>query len=220
MLDHLLSIVAPHLCTNCGQLGTLLCDNCKYDIVSEPYERCLHCQKPSLDGVCKSHHLAYRQAWCVGERQGAVQRLIGTFKFQNAQAAYRPLAQLLHARLPDLPLDTVIVPVPSLPDHIRERGYDHVQLICRELGRLRGLTISRCIERRDKSVQHHANREQRIQQAVQAFHIARTIDPAVPYLIIDDVVTTGSTIKQMARILRDAGAVDIWVAVIARQPLD
>lgn len=220
MIDALLQFIAPHICTGCQKVGTLLCDNCKYDISVEPYEQCIVCQAPSLAGVCQKHRTAYEKAWCVGERRDVLQRLIGNYKFQNAKAAHRPLAQLLDERLPQLPANAVLVPVPTLSRHIRERGYDHVDLITRELAKWRGLAIERIIERSGNTVQHHADRRQRISQALKAFTTTQSVDPEKTYIILDDVVTTGATIGHMAQLLKTAGAQTIWVAVIARQPLD
>jgi len=57
-------------------------------------------------------------------------------------------------------------------------------------------------------------------QALSAFGIHGSVDPRATYLIIDDIVTTGATIEYAALLLKEAGAKTIWVAAIARQPLD
>lgn len=71
--------------------------------------------------------------------------------------------------------------------------------------------------RRTSTKQRGASRRERIAQAKQAFRLISTIEPDRPYLIVDDIVTTGSTLKYAAQLLRDAGATEIWVAVVARQ---
>jgi ComF family protein len=220
MIDLLLNLVAPHLCSGCGKVGTLLCDECKYDIISEPYERCLVCQAPSVGGICKKHRVAYSKAWCVGERRDCLQRLIGGYKFKNTRAAYLPLADLLDKRLPELPKNTVIVPVPTVESHVRERGYDHVGLIARHLGRKRELPVVSLVGRSTKTVQRHADRNQRIVQALKAFVIDQPVDPDKIYLVVDDIVTTGATTQPISSLLKNAGAATIWVATVARQPLD
>ncbi|MNH40046.1 DNA utilization protein GntX [compost metagenome] len=68
-----------------------------------------------------------------------------------------------------------------------------------------------------RTKQRDANRAVRAAQAKRAFK-ARSSTDSHCYLLIDDVVTTGATIKYAAKALRDAGAKDVWVAAIARQP--
>ena len=88
------------------------------------------------------------------------------------------------------------------------------------MGKRRHLPVVRKLVRDNHLTQHHANRKQRLLQATSAFKVEGVIDPDGIYIILDDVVTTGATIQQAARLLREAGATFIWVAVTSRQPLD
>ena len=220
MLDNLLSVVAPHLCSGCGRIGSTFCDNCKYDIIVEPFLECILCGEQASNGVCDDHKSAFNQAWAVGVRSGALQRLIGGYKFRNIKASSYELADLLHKRLPELPHSTVFVPIPTTTTHIRERGYDHMLLIAQALAKRRHSPVQRLLVRNNSLVQHHANRKQRMAQVMTAFVVEGDIDPQATYVILDDVVTTGATIEQAARLLRSAGATTVWVAVTSRQPLD
>lgn len=221
MIDRILSILAPHLCSGCQQIGTLLCDNCKYNITSEPYQSCLSCEKPvNASGVCNRCRVPYVRAWCVGERTDALQRLIGLYKFERTQSAYKVLGDLLLDTLPVLPANTVVVPLPTVRAHVRERGFDHTVLIAKYIARKRGLTYRPLVERVHSSTQRHATAKQRLAQAKIAFHVNNPVDPELNYLLIDDVVTTGASITYASKALIDAGARHVWVAVIARQTLD
>lgn len=221
MIDRLLNIIAPHYCSGCEKTGTLLCENCKYDISIEPFEGCIVCSKVTDDdNLCRYCATPYNRAWCVGERTDSLQRLIGQYKFRSAKAAYKPIGDLLLERLPELPANTVIVPVPTVASHIRERGYDHMLLIARYIAKKRQLVLSCDIVRKTNHKQRDASRRVRIAQAQQAFQTRKKLDPTVPYLLIDDVVTTGATVHYAAQSLRDGGARIIWVAAVARQPLD
>jgi ComF family protein len=220
MIDKLLSVVAPHLCSGCGKIGTTFCDRCKYDIKEMPFPGCLLCGRASEEGICTGHQTAYSKAWIVGERQGGLQRLIGGFKFQNMKASGRSLAELLDERLPLLPAGTVVVPIPTAPAHVRERGYDHMFLVARYFALLRRLPLSQVVGRSNMATQHHSNRRTRLTQAQSAFRVVGEISAGASYLLLDDVVTTGSTIAEASRVLKEAGANTIWVGAIARQPLD
>lgn len=221
MIDRLLSKVAPHLCCGCGKIGSLLCDNCKYDINNDVFTQCLACRGPADEtGVCHHCNVPYERAWCVGERSGVLQRLVGDFKFQNTYGAYTHLAQLLEERISELPPNTIIVPVPTVSSHMRERGYDHTYLIAKWIAMRRGLKIKPLLVRLTNTKQRDASRKDRIAQAKVAFGIRGKVDSEMYYLVIDDVVTTGATMYYAADILRQAGAEHIWVAAIARQTLD
>ncbi|RYF28401.1 MAG: hypothetical protein EOO17_04860 [Chloroflexi bacterium] len=69
-------------------------------------------------------------------------------------------------------------------------------------------------------MQRHATKSQRRKQASRAFTCKSELSTDTTYLLLDDVVTTGATMEYAAKCLRDAGAGDVWVAAIARQPLD
>ncbi len=222
MIDSLLTFIAPHPCSGCGISGTLLCDNCKYDISSEPYSACVACGKglAGIHGICGQCTVPYQRAWCVADRRDGLERLIDNYKFRNVKAAHKPLADLLEAHLPILPEGTVIVPVPTVSSHIRQRGYDHMLLIAKQLGRQRRLPVRSHLERATTTKQRSASRSLRITQAKAAFQARGSLDPELIYLLLDDVVTTGATMKYAAKTLQAAGAQNIWVAAISRQPLD
>lgn len=220
ILDSLLSVIAPHLCSGCGQIGRAFCDNCKYDITTEAFMGCVLCGEVAFSGICDRHIVAFNQAWVVGTRSGPLQRLIGGFKFRNMQASVHDLADLLNRTLPTLPSSVIFVPIPTTPAHIRERGYDHMLIVTKKLGSLRHLPVLQVLRRNNTLIQHRASRQDRIRQATTAFRIDGSIDPDSTYILVDDVVTTGSTITQAAHLLKNAGAQNIWVAVTSRQPLD
>lgn len=222
MLDSYIAFLAPHPCSGCGFEGTLLCHSCKNDILNEPFSRCIACGKPCVEtkGICATCRVPYERAWCVAERRDQLKRLIDNFKFKNAKAAYQLLSELLHEYLPDLPSNTVVIPVPTINPHVRQRGYDHMLLIARQFAKLRYLPLDRSLRRAVATEQVSSNRKKRIDQAKNAFQCTGRLDPSKIYLILDDVVTTGATIKYAAKTLKDNGAQSVWVASISRQPIE
>lgn len=213
--------LVPHYCCSCGQIGSVLCEHCKYNIVSEPNERCVVCQRPAggQDAVCSDcrRSVPYKRGWCIGPRTDGIKTLIDLAKFQSTRAAARTLAELLDASLPPLPRHVTVVAVPTIRPHVRERGYDHVAYAVREFARIRGLSYSQCLARRGTEVQHGAGRATRIRQAQRAF-MCNSVTGV--YLLIDDIFTTGSTLKYATKALLRAGASEVWIAVVARQPFE
>jgi len=219
MIDSALQILAPHHCYSCGKTGFLLCSRCKYDIIEAFQNDCVVCFRPSCRGVCARHQLPYQKAWVVGRREGILEGLIDAYKFENVKTGAKVLAGLLHETLPQFPDDTVVVPIATISAHIRERGYDHMLLIAKEFARLRGLHCQPLLTRRTNTHQRGESALQREQNAKEAF-MARGSVADIPYLILDDVMTTGATLKYAAHTLKQAGAQTVYVAALARQPLD
>ncbi len=154
IVERLVGLLTPNLCCGCGRNGSILCGDCKYDIISEPFLGCVACGAPQLSGICVEHGVAYERAWVVGTRQGVLRRLIDLYKFQRVRSAVHSIAELLDARLPELPSNAVIVPVPTARSHIRQRGYDHCLLIALQFAWLRGLDVSPLLERVSNATQH------------------------------------------------------------------
>ena len=181
---------------------------------------CIACHRPTISmWLCNLCNMPYQKAWVVGERDGVLQRLIGLYKFQRAKEGYKTLGDLLLSILPELTPGTIIVPVPTVSAHIRERGYDHMLLIAKYVAKKRNLELKRLLYRKTDTKQRQSSAVQRTKQAKQAFAVRGEIMPDVPYLLLDDVITTGATIKYASQALREAGAINVWVAVIARQSL-
>lgn len=219
MVRGLLDAIAPHYCCSCGEIGGILCESCKYDIIHEPYGGCLLCGRPSLS-ECACSGGVIERTWCGGERSGALERLIDCFKFEYAEAAHIPLGDIVLATLPRLPRDTVVVPVPTVPTHVRQRGYDHTLLLARYVAKRYDVRLEPVLRRRTTTVQRGADRKTRIAQAKEAFAVKGALREDVPYLLIDDVVTTGSTLQYGAKAMKDAGATSVWAVAVARQPMD
>ena len=214
-----LDALTPHYCCSCGAIGAVLCEGCKYDITSEPFSHCLRCLVPSHRGaLCQSCHGLYDQAFVVGWRETALEKLIDASKFDSIREGCDVQAELLHSVLPTFPANTRLVPVSTIRPHIRRRGYGHVERIARRLADIRGCAVDSSIVRITNSVQHGATKSARLKQAKMAFDLKGTVSDDVTYIILDDVYTTGATIDAVARLLRNAGAKHIWIAVTSRQP--
>ena len=219
MQHSLLSLLVPHYCCSCGSIGSLMCQYCKYDIINEPYEACIVCHKLAkpTENLCSQCKVPFTRAWCAGDRREGLKVLINTFKFERARAAHLPLVDIIHHSLPSLPPDTQIVPVPTIAPHIRVRGYDQTALLARRFAKLRGLPYTSVLRRTTNTMQRGASRKQRIEQAKRTFSAQGC---SGVYMVIDDITTTGATLQYAAQALLDAGAHEVWVAVIACQPLE
>lgn len=214
-------LLSPHYCCSCGEIGAILCEYCKYNIVSEPFDVCIVCTKPTQNKayVCKGCQPAYKRAWCIGKRDDALRQLIDQLKFERVRAAHLPLVELLDRTLPQLPDNIVVVPIPTISQHQRIRGYGHAELIARVFAQRRALPYREALRRREERVQRGASRKQRIEQAKMAYASTAVQEGAI-YLLIDDVYTTGATLEYASRALLKGGASEVWVVALSRQPLE
>ena len=130
------------------------------------------------------------------------------------------LGEILAEVLPTLPPEAVIVPVPTVRSHVRQRGFDHTKIMAETVAGRIGVPVKYLLRRVGNAMQRGATAAQRRRQAREAFVIETPIDPDIVYLLIDDVVTTGATIREASLRLREAGAKEVWVAVLVREALD
>lgn len=221
MLDNLLSNIAPHPCSGCAETGTILCTNCKNDIIDQSFDRCIVCTTPtSSSSLCRAcaRKSGISDAWCVSEREDALKMLLDSYKFHSAKAASIPLASLLDLTLPLLGSSLTVVPAPTAPAHRRVRGFDHTALIAKRFAKHRQLAYRSVLENTSRDIQHLSSRVKRFENAQKSIHVTGVVPESV--LLIDDIYTTGATVSACVQQLALGGANNIFVAIIARQVLD
>ena len=221
MLDRVLSLIAPHICCSCGQNKALLCNYCFYDIISDGFDQCLVCLRPTVHSnlctTCRPKR-AFDDAWVVSERAEGLRELIDRYKFDRVQSADRVLVRLLDARLPQLPPDTIVTYIPTINAHRRQRGYDHMQRLAVGFASIRQLPTEPLLRRMTSLPQRGFTREEREVRQRGAFEARR--DVTQPVLLLDDIYTTGATIAAGVAALRARSSSPIFVSAIARQPFD
>lgn len=221
MFDTLLAVLSPHHCYSCSKKGNILCESCIYNIVNESLAECFACHLPAVREVCAQcrSKLPFQEVYIAGERKLELEKLLNDYKFNRVYAAYLSLAAILDGITPLLPKNAVVVPIPTITKHIRVRGYDHTKLIAKSFAKKRNLSCSQVLERKTNTVQLGSNAAMRRQQARQAYRCRAKLNEDRLYILIDDIATTGATLIEAAKCLQGAGAKNIIVLAIARQPL-
>ncbi len=212
-------LIFPDYCCSCGEIGGILCESCYYHIVSDNSlaDCCLGCLKPcGLRGVCSDCRRPFSRAWAGGSRGGALKKLVDVSKYGPRRSGCRQQARILDEALPFLPKDVIIVPIPTIRKHVRQRAFGHSELIARYLADLRGLRYQLALGRVGNLVQQGASSSVRRDQAKRSYVSISDVKDAT-ILLVDDVYTTGATIDAAAKVLLKAGASGVWVAVTARQ---
>lgn len=224
-VDHCLY---PPTCLLCGMEANYhsdCCDHCRQDLprVEAACRRCGLEVAQAVDqcGRCQQQPPAFDATWSAFAYRGAIEGLVQRFKFQRDLAAGRVLAEQMARQLSALPIPMpdCLVPVPL---HVRRRlwrGFNQAELICRDLTRCLGGPGWRPLLRRLQATraQSALPADQRHGNVRGAFQ-ARRIPPAFRHVaLVDDVMTTGATLDECARVLKAAGIerVDVWVAARA-----
>jgi ComF family protein len=226
----LADLLLPPTCVLCGAPGLSgvdLCPGCAADL---PRNRvhCARCALPlggaagdALCGACQRRPPPYDRCRAPLRYEGAVPALVSMAKFRGRLNALRVLGRVLGESLAPLPGECpeVLLPVPLHPRRLRERGYNQAHELAREVGRVLAIPVSPGFLERHIATAPQAGLDERARRRnVRGAFAVRGTLPFRRVAIVDDVVTTGSTVAELARVLRAAGAVQVEVWAVARTP--
>jgi len=214
-LTKIADVICPHYCVSCGGVGAVLCDNCKKHNSAERVGCCVKCGKVGV-GMCKKCKFPFFDGCFVGYIDELVGKLAKKYKYKSMRVLSGVLAEMLVEVLPCLPENTMVIPIPTIRRHVRERGFGHTERLAKEVAKSRGWETKKIIGRRKNVVQVGSDRAMRQKQVKGAFCVYEKLDPSKTYMIIDDVWTTGATVTEACRVLKKAGAERVFVAVLAR----
>ena len=220
------SLIYPKVCLQCNDVG-----QCDMDLCARCYQRlpwithaCERCALPLLGsnapicGACNRRELYFDHASSPFHFEGFIRDAIYEFKFNNKLNQGKLLAQLLlrYIEKNQLEVPELIIPVPLYKKRIQKRGYNQALEIARIISKeLRcELVYNEIYRNRDTSVQMDLPAKQRHKNVKDAFSAKENslILKNKHICIIDDVMTTGNTVNEVARCVRKAGVekVDIW----------
>jgi len=168
--------------------------------------------------LCRGGLRGFDRAASFGFYEGPLRSLIHLFKYSGMKPLARPLGAFLSRAIPvDAVFDSV-VPVPLHWRKQRTRGYNQAELLAREIGRKRGVPVTKALRRkRPTAVQAGLAMAGRRRNVAGAFQ-ARQPDAVrgKRILLIDDVMTTGATASACAMVLKRAGAKSVSLVTLAR----
>jgi ComF family protein len=217
LLERALKLVAPHTCLICSSEGSLVCTECLPAVVVNKQPVCWRCNRLSDAGkTCRSCRASTKLAGVTvaSHYEGAMKQLVEALKFERAREAAGVLAQLMTPLLEREQFD-FITHVPTANRRRRERGFDHAELIAKQLARRLRLPHRRILARVGSGRQVGSGRRQRFAQMGQAFYGLRRVSGRI--LVVDDVLTTGATLSQAAAVIKQKGARQVWGAVVAKR---
>ncbi len=192
----LIDLVFPASCGGCGRVDFHFCRDCQVELAALPL------------AVHKRDVVGRGQCIASGRHEGKLAQAIRAFKYNNATDLAEPLAQ----RLISLNRNRVwnidaLIPVPLFVKRLAERGYNQSELLGRHMSAacsipLRTEWLSRMHETRNQAELGRDERSANVKDAFAATEDVKNLS----ILLIDDVVTTGSTLSECAGALWKTGA--------------
>lgn len=177
-----------------------------------------------LCGLCRRAAPPYRKAISYGSYAGPLRDLVHLLKYRQVRPAARFLGKLLNEILAKAPFpeSLLVIPVPLWTGRRRARGFNQAEVIARTL--VSGTASTRIqldttslVRQRETASQTGLTRHQRRANVRGAFAVVRhEAIQGRSILLIDDVMTTGTTAGECARVLLRAGAKEVFVATVAR----
>lgn len=227
------SLLYPPVCTLCGRrtrAGEYLCQQCEAKATRIVAPFCQQCSEPFEGAITSAftcancaHRAIYFDAAVAAYRgRGIVRHIIHDFKYGRQVHLRHLVARWLCAALDDERLRgrkfDLIVPVPLHSTRQRERGFNQASLLAELLSTRISIPCKSVLKRiRYTTTQTALDRAERMENLHNAFRLRRNADVrGLDVLLIDDVLTTGSTLSECTRVLKRAGAISVYAATAAR----
>jgi len=215
--NFILDLFFPKKCLGCEKHNTYLCEECFKKISNNGWVS-LNCQKEfGLDRIISA----------AGYVDPLTRDLIKALKYGFARELAKPLSRLIIKHLESISFistisinSTLIIPVPLHSRRLHERGFNQAELIAQEIADYFQLPMKTDILKRIRPTQRQADlkdNKERKNNIKDAFKINdfEPIEGKV-VLLIDDVITSGATLSEAGKILKQSGAKEVWALTVAR----
>ncbi len=202
---HVLDLLYPPACRNCGHDGVWLCGRClgamRPLVISRP--------APGIDRLL-----------CLGsyDRSPLLKRVVQELKYNAGRVLAAPLAASLAKAFRQDVARGILIPVPLHPSRQRSRGFNQSELLAQGIARMTKCQVTEAVVRIKKTrPQVTLNEAERFRNVHGAFAVNMTLEFLPEYgIILDDVFTTGATVSEIARVLRAAGMEHITAVTVAK----
>ena len=221
----ILDIIFPPRCSSCRRFGNWVCDDCwqRIGLIATPI--CYRCNRLSTGWkICANcrESSGLKRLIVSGYWQDPSKQLIYGLKYHRARPVAERLGELLSQTVTPWckDEDLVIVPVPLHRRRLWDRGFNQAELLARVVSQYLDKPLAQpLIRRRWTKPQFGLTKLARRDNIASAFAVRNSQLSLIigkKILLIDDLVTTGATINECAKVLRQNGAREIWGAVLAK----
>jgi len=223
-----LDLLFPKFCAGCAQEGAFLCRKCGGQIVILNFAVCPACKNKISIGaegtlkICNRCRQKTKIKFLIAPvlyENSAVRELISVFKYSGVRPVEKIFADWLQATTKNFNLSQfLVVPVPLHKRRLRQRGFNQAEKLAKIAAKQKNLKLTQALKKvKMTKPQVGLKGEERRKNPIGAFVCQ---NPALvarqKILLVDDVFTTGTTAQECARVLKEAGAREIWALTIAR----
>lgn len=231
-----LEFLWPTRCVGCDEPGELICESCRASLpwISQRYA-CPNCGAPFGAITCTECSAPQGELWemrsCISALplEGIAHSLIIQYKDKGERRLAPVMAALMAtaldeasswpaadglARFDASAIDAVCF-VPATAAAYRRRGFDHMEAVARSLARMLSLVYADVLVRPEGLDQRSLSREERLRNTSSSVQVIGDVS-GCSMLLVDDVITTGASIRASARALLDAGAKSVVACSLAR----
>lgn len=222
-----LSFLIPTRCPACKNLITgtdAVCQGCLEEIKKGPRSRrCKHCGRKLISGTsnrclsCIKNPPYIDEIVVYTDFSGASRELVHKMKFGPSKGLARFVGRLL-AEIA-LPQTDALVPVPLSKGRLLKRGFNQSHIIADTLSNLKGIPLLPVVlKTKDIPPQSGLSRKERLRNIKGAFSVLKGVSLPQSLGLVDDVTTTGATLNEIARLLKQKGVSTVKAVVFARTP--
>ena len=234
----ILDIFFPKFCLGCGKEGTYLCKDCQSCLEISENIFCL-CKKPKMIPLLESSEILGK---CNACRSKNLDGLFFPLSYKHNlvkeiihQLKYEPFVKDLAKTLTELIIahfflldnkkvweNKILVPIPLERKKLKWRGFNQAEEIAKELANKLGIPLlTECLKKIKITLPQAELSEKERKGNIKGAFLARNTNliKNKKVLLVDDVYTTGATMEEAAKVLKEAGAKEVWGVVVAREPL-
>lgn len=228
----LLSFVFPISCELCGELLPArnsggVCGSCLKTISLIPAPHCSKCGRFSSEftkncAACRADRFHFDRVYAAVYYDGHAKKLLRALKFERRTLLVEPLLEILERFVRENTTFGVWDNILAVPMHHAERferGFNQAELLAQGVSKIFGgpFLPGALISERARQTQSKLGKAQRKENVQNRFRAGHGADVSgKKLLLVDDILTTGETASQCAKVMKDAGAVSVDVLVVAR----
>lgn len=221
-LTKIIEYFFPKFCVGCQKEGVWLCQECQKDILFVKSQVCPKCQRLSTQGKycsrCKDKEIYLKGILTAAYfEEGPTKEIIHNFKYNSVIEFKMILGETLMA-IEDLPKVDIISFTPLHPKRFAQRGYNQSEILAEEVARNEKWEMRDVLEKvKHTKKQVGLKGDKRRKNLKGVFRVKNNLDiKGKKIIVVDDITTTGTTLNENARVLKEAGAKEVWGLVVAR----